>query len=86
MGLLEYLKLCEKSRHSYFHTSIHPPYSSDNFGIRNTRPLTNLQDKVQITDELNALLKKYLEDNLEEETFNKRCDDLRNEINHEFGG
>jgi len=85
MNLLDYLKLCEKNQHDFFHTSTHPPYSSDNFGIRNTRPLINLQDKINITDELNVLLNKYLEENLEEEMIEKRNDDLKEELHKEFG-
>lgn len=85
MNLLEYLKLCEKNQHDYFHTSTHPPYSADNFGIRNTRPLINLQDKIDITDELNVLLNKYLQENLEQEVIEKRNNDLKEELRKEFG-
>jgi len=84
MDLLDYLKLCEKNQHDYFHTSTHPPYSSDNFGIRNTRPLINLQDKINITDELNALLNKYLQENLEQETFENDYEYFKEKLRKAF--
>ena len=84
MNLLDYLKLCEKNQHGYFHTSTHPPYSADNFGIRNTRPLINLQDKINITDELNTLLSKYLQENLEQEMMEKRCEYFKEKLRKAF--